>query len=141
MKLVHAVQIDMNRMECTAGSQTCSKQQVILRVEPTSKISHTVRISFELSFMWGSIYVKTKITVTTKTRFPLVRFNYFRGVARLGKVTSAVRETDVSRQNGGPIKGTPFNPSIRWCCDVRGVKEGPQSGLHDAEKGRSLGQL
>ena len=34
-------------------------------------------------------------------------------LSRLVKLTLAVRETGVSRQNEGPIKDTPLNPSIQ----------------------------
>ena len=51
-------------------------------------------------------------------------------------------ETGVSRHHGGTIKGSPLNPSIRYCCDTVKVSGGPSIGPpRDAEKQQSLGYL
>ena len=44
--------------------------------------------------------------------------------------------------NEGPIKGPPFNPYIRYCCDVLTVSGSVLNLVHMlAERRQSLGQL
>ena len=58
---------------------------------------------------------------------------------RLGIVTLAVRETRISRHNGGPIKG-PHNPPLYDSPVMYGWFQGDhQLGPHDAEKRQTLG--
>ena len=53
----------------------------------------------------------------------------------------AVRETGVSRHQGGPIEGPPETPRTSQRYRIGGFQRGPQSGPPDAERRQSLGQL
>ena len=71
--------------------------------------------------------------------YSYVYFNRIRSLER--KLSSAVRETALSRHNGGLIEGPliPPNITVLWWPDR--FQGDPQLGSHDAERRLSLGQL
>ena len=49
-------------------------------------------------------------------------------------MTPTVRETSVSRHNGGLSESLPETPQFDIAVMIRGVSGGPQLGSHDAER-------
>ena len=54
--------------------------------------------------------------------------------SRLEKISSAIRDTSVSRHNGGLIDGTSWTPQYHSVVMVRGISRGPSIGPQDCRE-------